>query len=241
MKKIFTIVFLVFISSLLVSGQTFAKGNGKGGRIAAEQSVASESSDSSDSDDALDYNDATHLTFMREEEKLARDVYNTFHEMYPNSRAFGQIEDSEQKHTDAVAAMLARYGLEDPNTNDAIGKYTGEEYGPYFTEKYELLVEMGRKSLLDAMYVGALIEELDMHDLIYCPQAIVEADNGVDVNECGQIYTDEEPILELYQKLLNGSASHLRGYVQNIESVIGEGNYEAQVLTQEEVDGILGR
>jgi hypothetical protein len=40
---------------------------------------------------------------------------------------------------------------------------------------------------------------------------------------------------------LEGSKNHLRAFVGNIESVIGEGNYVAQYLTQEEVDEILGR
>jgi hypothetical protein len=33
----------------------------------------------------------------------------------------------------------------------------------------------------------------------------------------------------------------LRAYVRNIEKVIGEGNYKAQVISQEDVDEILGR
>lgn len=207
-----------------------------GAGIMAQKNLASEQVDG-----VLDYNEATHLAFMREEEKLARDVYITFHEMYPDSGAFGKIDDSEQRHTDAVAALLNRYGIEDPSTNDGVGAYTGGEWGWYFTEKYEQLVELGSQSLLDAMYIGALIEELDMHDLIFCPQIIVETDNGVGEMECGQVYSDEKPVLMLYQTLLNGSANHLKAYVYNIEQIIGEGNYKAQVLTQEEVDGILGR
>jgi len=41
--------------------------------------------------------------------------------------------------------------------------------------------------------------------------------------------------------LISGSESHLRAYVGQIEAVIGVGNYEAQYLTQAEVDAILGR
>ncbi|MDX2478033.1 MAG: DUF2202 domain-containing protein, partial [Gammaproteobacteria bacterium] len=54
-------------------------------------------------------------------------------------------------------------------------------------------------------------------------------------------YTDQPDILRLYGNLLEGSESHLRAYVKNIEKLIGEGNYEAQVLTQEQVDEILER
>ena len=41
--------------------------------------------------------------------------------------------------------------------------------------------------------------------------------------------------------VLEGSMNHLRAFVLNIEKQIGEGNYKAQVLSQEEVDAILGR
>jgi hypothetical protein len=190
----------------------------------------------------LDYNEQTHLVFMREEEKLARDVYLTLGTMYPDSVIFGNIDDSEQTHATAVKAMLEKYGVDDPNTNDNIGAFTGEDYGWYFTEKYNLLVERATISELDALYVGAFIEELDMLDINQCPQVIVETDNGInDVSECGKVYTDNADIDNLYSSLLDGSDSHLGGYVKNIEKYIGEGNYQAQVLTQEQVDEILGR
>lgn len=162
--------------------------------------------------------------------------------MYPEHAIFGKIDDSEQKHTDAVKAMIEKYGLEDPNTNDNIGVYTGEEYGWYFTEKFDLLVERASTSELEALYVGAFIEELDMMDINQCPQVIVEMENGInDISECGKIYTDNSDVDNLYTSLLDGSDSHLEGYVKNIEKYIGEGNYQAQVLPQEEVDEILGR
>ena len=120
----------------------------------------------------LDYNERAHLFFMREEEKLARDVYQTLGAMYPDSAIFGNIDDSEQIHMTAVKAMIEKYGYEDPNTNDNVGAYTGEDYGWYFTEKYNLLVERASASELEALYVGAFIEELDMMDINQCPQVI---------------------------------------------------------------------
>ena len=190
----------------------------------------------------LDFNEKTHLMFMREEEKLARDVYLTLGTLYPDAVIFGNIDDSEQRHTMAVKAMIEKYGYEDPNTNDNIGMFTGEDYGWYFTEKYNQLVERGQASELEALYVGAFIEELDMMDINQCPKVIVETDNGInDITECGKNYTDNPDIVKLYDSLLDGSASHLRGYVKNIEQQIGKGNYQAQVLSQEEVNSILGR
>ena len=190
----------------------------------------------------LDYNEQTHLAFMREEEKLARDVYIKLGDMYPEHPIFGKIDDSEQQHTDAVKAMLQKYGLQDPSTNDNVGVYTGEDYGWYFNEKFEELVARASISELEALYVGAFIEELDMIDIQQCPKIIVETNNGInDVSACGRVYTDNADIDRLYASLLNGSDSHLEGYVKNIEKYIGKGNYQAQVLPQQEVDEILGR
>jgi hypothetical protein len=86
----------------------------------------------------LDLGEETHLVFMREEEKLARDVYMNLEEMYPGEAIFANIgTGSEQKHTDTVRDKLAQYGISDPNpdTNnlpDSIGVFTGTDYGWYF-------------------------------------------------------------------------------------------------------------
>lgn len=181
------------------------------------------------------------MVFMREEEKLARDVYTKLGTLYPDSVVFGKIDDSEQKHTDAVKNLLVGYGISDPSTNDNVGMFTGVEYGDYFTEKYKYLVNLASASELDAFYVGAFIEELDMMDIAQCPKVIIEQDNGIDdVSDCGLGYTDQKNIRSAYGSLLDGSKNHLRAYVRAIESIIGRGGYSAQVLTQDQVDEIIG-
>jgi hypothetical protein len=161
----------------------------------------------------VDPGEEKHMTFMREEEKLARDVYLTLAGLYPRSPVFSTIaERSEQTHADTMADLLASYGIADPDptTNDRPGS------------------------------IGAFIEELDMLDIVHCPKAIVDdPDLGIDAGECGLDWTDEARIRTVYGSLLEGSKRHLRSYVKNIEKIIGEGNYVAQVLTQEEVDAIL--
>ena len=190
----------------------------------------------------MDFNEQTHLEFMCEEEKLARDVYITLGSKYPNSRVFGNIDASEERHKCAVADMLEKYGVPNPSTNDNVGVFTGEAYGWYFTEKYNALIEQGAVSELDALYVGAFIEEVDMLEINQCPAVSIETDNGIDeVSECGKIYTSKADIQRLYGSLLEGSENHLRAYVSNIEKQIGAGNYQAQVLTQDQVDAILDR
>lgn len=187
----------------------------------------------------LDFSELTHLVFMREEEKLARDVYIKLGMMYPNTLVFGNIDDSEQRHTMSVKAMIEQYGHEDPSTNDNIGVFTGEDYGWYFTEKYNQLVERAAVNELEALYVGAFIEELDVMDINQCPRIIIETDN--DVTECGKAYTGKADIDRLYSTLLYGSGNHLNAYVKNIENFIGAGNYQAQLLSQDQVNELLGR
>jgi len=193
---------------------------------------------------ALDKDEASLLTFMREEEKLARDVYLKFAEMYPKQGVFAEIAtSSEQTHTDTIRDKLAQYNLADPNpdTNnlpESLGVFTGDEWGWYFTEKYTVLTDWGSKSELDALYAGAFIEELDMHDIVDCPQVMVESGYS---DPCGLNYTDERGLINAYRALIDGSELHLRSYVGQIEAIIGEGNYEAQYLSQDDVDAILGR
>ena len=190
----------------------------------------------------VDFNEETHMVFMREEEKLARDVYITLGDKYPEAIVFKNIDDAEQQHTTKVKDKLAKYNIADPNTDDTVGAFTGKEYGWYFTEKYEALVGLGELGELNALYVGAFIEELDMLDIVQCPKVIVEADNGIDSpSECGLDYTDNSDLQSMLESLLEGSKNHLRSYVGNIEAVEGECTYVAQVLTQKEVDTILGR
>lgn len=195
---------------------------------------------------ALDQAEAMHLIFMRGEEKLARDVYLTFAQWYPDQAVFRNISESEQRHADIMREKLAQFGIADPEPDTdslpaSIGVFTGTDYGMSFTQGYKELTTQGAQSELAALYVGALIEELDMHDIVKCPSVIVDMNAGMDENSCGMEYTDEPALIKSYNSLLEGSKNHLRAFVSRIEAVIGEGNYQAQYLTQGEVNAILGR
>ncbi|NOZ41527.1 MAG: DUF2202 domain-containing protein [Planctomycetes bacterium] len=155
------------------------------------------------------------LLHMREEEKLARDVYLTLSKKH-NSAVFSQIASAESRHMAALERLLDRYGLPDPVVDDAIGKFTK----PEFTQLYNKLISQGGKSLVDAYEVGALIEELDIADLI----------SGVKMLEAN---TDIERI---YQNLMRASRNHLRAFA----SRLGEQGkaYTAQHLNQKDFDKI---
>jgi hypothetical protein len=81
-----------------------------------------------------------------------------------------------------------------------------------------------------------------MIDIVQCPKAIIDADNGLDSpDDCGLEYTENDEIVNTLTSLLEGSKDHLRAFVKLIESRIGEGNYQAQILDSVQVDEILGR
>lgn len=163
---------------------------------------------------ALDAVEAETLAFIREEEKMARDVYDAMYVLWPDKPIFDQISDSEQEHMDAILTLLDKYGLPDPAQGP--GVFTD----PDIQGLYDWLISRGEVSEIDALYAGAFIEEYDIHDL---QMAIEETDNP--------------DVQQVYSNLEQGSENHLRAYVGLIEEtgVI----YEAQWLTQAEVDEIL--
>jgi hypothetical protein len=156
------------------------------------------------------------LLYMREEEKLARDVYLTLYETWPLA-VFSNIASSEQSHMDALLKLLRTYRLPDPAAGNAIGEFSSQT----LQSLYNTLMDKGRLSAVDALQVGGIIEETDMRDIV----AAIEHSDNADIDAT-------------YDNLLCGSRNHLRAFARNLESMTGQ-PYTALVLTQDEVDAIL--
>jgi hypothetical protein len=154
--------------------------------------------------------EAEGLSFMREEEKLARDVYLMLYEQW-GIRIFQNIAKAEETHMSAVAGLLERYGIPDPAADTAVGVFTN----PELQALYDQLMEEGSQSLADALRVGALVEEVDIIDL----------EDYID-------QTDNEDMLLVYQNLLKGSYNHLRAFTSTLEKQTGE-IYQLQLLESE--------
>jgi hypothetical protein len=164
----------------------------------------------------LNQSEMDGLVFMREEEKLARDVYMVLYEKW-GSRVFNNISQSEQRHTDAIKSLIEKYELTDPVQTDTPGFFVNEE----LQNLYNTLITKGDLSLVDALLVGALIEEVDIIDIQK------ELDDNV----------DNQDIVFVYDNLLNGSYNHLRAFVRNLSR---QGTvYEPQLLTQEVYNSII--
>jgi hypothetical protein len=156
------------------------------------------------------------LLFMREEEKLARDVYLTLYEVW-GTPVFSNIAASEQAHMDSVAYLLESYGLQDP----AAGKDTGVFENDELQALYDQLVAQGRGSLQDALLVGTAIEEIDIVDL----QENLAA-------------TGNTAIVQTFENLLRGSVNHLNAFVMNYERQTGT-TYAPQVMSQEAYNALV--
>ena len=156
------------------------------------------------------------ILFMREEEKLARDVYLYLYEIHP-LRPFLNISKSEQAHMDAIKYLIDTYDLEDPVGENPEGLFQNED----LQQMYDELIEMGSKSREEALKVGALIEEVDIIDLQHELDSIAE----------------NEDVIRVYQNLCNASENHLRAFVR----VLGANNveYEPIKLEQDIFDRII--
>jgi hypothetical protein len=155
------------------------------------------------------------LLFMREEEKLARDVYLFLYELW-GQPVFQNIAGSEQAHMDSVLGLINAYGLTDPAAAEA-GRFTNTE----LQALYDQLVEQGSLSLADALRVGALIEEVDILDL-----------------EQRLAVTTNAQIVQAFNNLLRGSYNHLRAFVTNLERFAGD-TYQPQMMSLEAYESAM--
>ncbi len=163
---------------------------------------------------ALTVGESEGIKFIREEEKVARDLYQSFY----NDTALGIFQDtarSEQSHMDSVTVLLDEYHLQDP-VQEAKGVFLNRS----LQVTYDLLLAQGKTSADDALKASATFEEISIMDL----EKQIEN-------------TDKEDIRTVYNGLLAGSDKHLRSYVGALaERKI---KYVPQHLSQQEYDRIV--
>lgn len=153
------------------------------------------------------------LIWMREEEKLAGDVYAALYDQW-STPIFANIAAAEQTHTDAVKVLLDRYAIADPSAGTAPGTFTD----PDIQALYTTLVSQGSTSLVAALTVGSTIEDLDIADL--------------------QARTTTTPDIALvYANLEKGSRNHLRAFTTQLAS--NGATYTPTHITQAAFDAIV--
>ena len=213
------VVALILIS-LSLNGESLKK------YLPAKEAVVDYSVDSSDMVNGqaliseikksnLSEKEITGLIQMREEEKLARDVYTTLGDIW-GMKIFSNISASEQTHTDAIKTLLLRYDIKDPVLSDTVGVFSSKS----MQALYDSLVQKGKTSLLEALIVGATVEDLDIKDL-----------------ETLKKETAKEDILVTYNNLQKGSRNHLRAFVKNIQA--NGGTYTPQYISISDYNSII--
>lgn len=157
--------------------------------------------------------DTNALLFMLEEEKLARDTYEYLDDLYGINQ-FSNIKLSEQSHMNAVAKLLDQYNI----------AYTILPYGEFKNQEmqdlYDQFVEKGQIDAMNALEVGATIEDLDIVDL----DVFIEA-------------TSNTSIISVFESLQCGSRNHLRSFVRAIEN--SSETYQPQFLSIEAYNDII--
>lgn len=154
------------------------------------------------------------LTLLREEEKLAQEVYTVLYAKW-NHPVFNNIMQSEERHGERIKGLLTKYQLKDPFIA-VEGQYASIE----LQTLYHILVKKGSTSLLEAFEVGAMIEDLDISDLDRLSSS-----------------THNSDLIEVYNILNKGSQNHLRAFAKqlNQRNII----YTPQYINQERWEEIL--
>jgi len=129
------------------------------------------------------------LIFLRQEEKLAHDVYVYAFQKHAHF-VFNNITNSEQTHIDNMTALLSKYNVVDPAAGMANGVFADNDLQVLYNE----LIAKVNLSLADALKAAATIEDLDISDI-------------------DRFYTNttKADILKVYDLLNCGSRNHLRG------------------------------
>jgi len=188
-ERLITVVTAIGLVVILTSCDQFDDNAANKSSETAE-CIQQNPSDSASCDFTATLTDAEIETIkhMREEEKVARDVYNKLFELY-NMPIFRNIAISEQKHMDAVLNLIVGYGLTDPVAVKGPGEFT-----PAFQGLYDELIAKST-NITEAIKVGVAIEELDIADL----EKAIEA-------------TEVANILRVYNNLLAASRNHLNAF-----------------------------
>lgn len=164
---------------------------------------------------SLSDQEKSDLIFLRQEEKLAHDVYVYAFGKYGIS-IFDNISNSEDTHMDAVLTLMNKYNINDPAAGMSEGVF--ENYDLQLL--YQQLISKVNLSSIQALEAGATIEDLDISDIKSFYKNTTKAD-----------------IIQVYDMLTCGSRNHLRGFTGQLKTL--NSIYSPQFLTVSEYQTIL--
>lgn len=144
----------------------------------------------------LSNQEVTDMKYMLEEEKLARDVYEYFDDIY-NLRIFNNIKISEQRHMDMIEYLLNSYKI-----SYTLSSERGIFYNKQLQTTYNQLIKQGIQSQHHALEAGKMIEVQDIDDL-----------------EKASKKTSHSDISSVYSKLIMASNNHLQAFNRNLSRI----------------------
>jgi len=166
-----------------------------------------------DSTAELTANEIEFLYAVREDEKLARDVYNYFFEKY-ELRTFSNISKAEVTHITAVERLFYFYSINYPAVGPA-GQFNDSARKEY----YDNLVNKG-VTALEAFKSTTYLEEKDIADYTSVLKDVQNPNIKV-----------------VIENLIKGSMNHLKSSYRQVIAL--GGTYTPAFLTQEKFDEII--
>ena len=139
------------------------------------------------------------LFFIFQEEKVARDVYITLGNLYPEESTFANIQISEQEHILSAQVLCERYGIDTSSVNlSQEDDFVGQFELLAMQELYNQCIQLGQVSHLEALKVGEHIEVTDIDDLEHAAEGM------------------PSDVVNVYENLKAGSLSHLDAFEKAI-------------------------
>jgi hypothetical protein len=168
-----------------------------------------------DSTAELTADEIEFLYAVREDEKVARDLYAAFFEKY-KLKAFENLSKAEINHIRAVELLMDYYEIEYPEAGD-YGKFTD----PARQQLYDSLLLKG-ETALEAFKVMAQLEE---DNIVSYLKVLEDIDN--------------DNIGIVIENLERASENHFKATIRQITALGGE--YTARYMTQEQYSAIIAK
>lgn len=137
-----------------------------------------------------------HVLWMREESKVARDLYTFLFNRW-GIPVFKKKMVKEQVNMDRSLTIINKYGLTDPIVKDEQGIYSKEN----FRQMYVELAMRGNSSLPEALRAAAITEELDIMEL----------------EDALQNTITNPDLKSIYNTMAVSSRNHLRAIIEQIQ------------------------
>ena len=211
MKKVLSFVAVVVFLSSCEKGSPLGDDQGN----LSQSLSAIQATVSSLPVEPLDSAEKQRVLFIREEEKLAYDVYQAMFDKY-GVKIFQNIPNSELSHMEAMLTIITKYQLVDPMDKNPRGVFANAD----LQSLYNALVSQGNGSVLAAYKEKKKIEELDIFDL----------NKSIAV-------TNNQDVKLVYDFLNKGSRNHLRSFFKNLTNA--GGTYTPVFITKAEFDAIV--